>query len=305
MGDPSGVGPEVALKALASPRIKGLAKILLIGDRGVVDRLERKFGLRLDYPLMDLANVSRASFSYGRSTPAYGRASIEYLDAALKILGEGKADALVTAPVNKSSIKSEGLTRFEGHTEYLAEKTGTKDFAMLFVGGSMRIALVTRHIALMRVGQTLKSEKIFNTIRITHKYLGRYFKVRNPCIGVLGLNPHAGENGAFGMEERRIILPAIKRALSAGLGKITGPIPPDVIFSDCKTNRYDAVIAMYHDQGLIPFKMAHFRDGVNVTLGLPFVRTSPDHGTAFDIAGKGVADPSSMIEAIHLALKIC
>ncbi len=273
MGDPSGIGPEVTLKALASPKVKGLADFLVIGEE------------------------------FGRKGASSGRASLEYIDKALDIACAGEADAIVTAPVSKSSIQKAGFPNFRGHTEYFAERTGTKKFAMMFVGEGLKVTLVTRHIALKRVPGVLTSALISDAISLTHKYLKDSFGIKFPKIGVCGLNPHAGEFGAFGTEEQNIITPAIRR-LSKTMKNIYGPIPADAAFYDALNKRYDAVVAMYHDQALAPFKMLYFKSGVNLTLGLPFVRTSPDHGTAFDIAGKGVADPSSMIEAIRLACRL-
>ncbi|MDP3804407.1 MAG: 4-hydroxythreonine-4-phosphate dehydrogenase PdxA, partial [Candidatus Omnitrophota bacterium] len=191
-------------------------------------------------------------------------------------------------------------TLFEGHTEYLAQNTAAKNYAMMFVGDDLKITLVTRHIALRDVPGSISIESIYRTIVLTDEYLKRYFKIKNPRIGVSGLNPHAGEAGLFGSEEDNIIRPAIKKA-SRHIKGAYGPISPDIIFYDTLHKKFDAAIAIYHDQALIPFKLLYFTDGVNLTLGLPFVRTSPDHGTAFDIAGKGIADPSSMINAIRLA----
>ena len=291
------------MKALASPKVSGLANFFVVGDRFVLDKTARDLGLRLSSTVVDLRNVMMKRFGYGKADPHLGRASVEYLDLALELIGEGKADCLVTAPVNKSSIRSSGLSDFEGHTEYLAHKTRSKEFAMMFVGGSFKITLVTRHIALKDVSACLSADAICRAIGLTEKYLRKYFGLRRPKIGVAGLNPHAGENGSFGKEEARVIMPAIKKA-SRRISGICGPIPPDVIFNQAQDGKFDAVIAMYHDQALIPFKLLHFKDGVNLTIGLPFIRTSPDHGTAFDIAGKGVADPTSMIEAIRLACRL-
>jgi len=273
MGDPSGVGPEVTLKALASPRVKGLADFLVIGE------------------------------GFGRKGASAGRASLEYIDKALDIVCAGEADAIVTAPVNKSSIRKAGFPSFQGHTEYLAERTGTKKFAMMFVGEALKVTLVTRHVALRRVPKALTAALVSDTISLTYKYLKDLFGIKSPRIGVCGLNPHAGEFGAFGTEEAKVITPAIRRC-SKTMKNIRGPIPADTAFYDALNKRYDAVVAMYHDQALAPFKMLYFKSGVNLTLGLPFIRTSPDHGTAFDIAGKGIADPSSMIEAIVLACRL-
>ena len=273
MGDPSGIGPEVTLKALASPKVKGLANFLVIGE------------------------------AYAVKGRAAGKASIEYIDKAVELIRCGVADALVTAPVNKASIREAGISGFQGHTEYLAKKFKVKNFAMMFVGKSLRVTLVTRHVPLGRVPGLLNTGKVYDAIMLTHKYLKKYFRINAPKIAVCGLNPHAGEKGAFGDEEERVIAPAIKKARAAAKG-ICGPLSADTAFYEALNKRYDAVIAMYHDQGLAPFKMLYFDSGVNLTLGLPFVRTSPDHGTAFNIAGKGIADPASMIEAIRLACRL-
>jgi 4-hydroxythreonine-4-phosphate dehydrogenase len=303
MGDPSGVGPEVALKALASPKVKGLANFLLIGDRTVIERLKKDMGLVLKERLCDLSNVSKKRFAYGRRDAGLGRASMQYIDRALELLKKDQADALVTAPVNKSAIRLAGYRGFEGHTEYLAGKSGAKGFAMMFVGPRLKIALATRHVALKEVPAKLSVSGICRTIGLAHECMKKYFRIDDPKIAVAGLNPHAGESGAFGDEEDRIIIPAIKMALRSAK-RIIGPLSPDAVFGPALAGRFDCVVAMYHDQALVPFKMLYLDRGVNLTLGLPFVRTSPDHGTAFDIAGKGIANPASMIEAIKLACRL-
>ena len=303
MGDPSGIGPEVTLKALASPKVKGLANFLVIGDGSVLARTARDVGCKNFTHILDMANVPARYFAYGKSGALFGRAAMSYIGMALELIGTGEAGAIVTAPVNKSSIQKSGITDFQGHTEYLAAKSETKNFAMMFVGKSLKVTLVTRHVPLGRVPGLLNPGKIYDAISLTYRYLREYFRIKAPKIVVCGLNPHAGERGAFGDEEERIIAPAIKRARAA-VKNICGPVPADTAFYDALNKRYDAVIAMYHDQGLAPFKMLYFNSGVNLTLGLPFVRTSPDHGTAFNIAGKGIADPASMIEAIRLACRL-
>lgn len=303
MGDPSGIGPEVALKALASPEVSRLASFVLIGDARVIERNARDMRLKANVPVIDLADVRMAGFAYGRCERAYGRASMEYVDMALAILKNGRADALVTAPINKSAVRSSGLSRFEGHTEYIAAASGAKDYVMMFIGQRLKVSLVTRHIALNNVARALNAGNIYTAIAVTHRSLKNLFKIKNPRIGVAGLNPHAGEAGLFGREEEKIIAPAVRKAAKKIKG-ISGPVPPDVIFHEALAGRYDAVISMYHDQGLIPFKMLYFETGVNLTLGLPFIRTSPDHGTAFNVAGKGMADPSSMKEALKLAARL-
>jgi 4-hydroxythreonine-4-phosphate dehydrogenase len=303
MGDPSGVGPEVTLKAMASLEHSKLADFFIIGDRSVLDRVNKRLNKKIRVPVIDLANVRPVDFSYGASKPAFGAASMAYIDKALEMLASGEADALVTGPINKGSISSAGFPGFQGHTEYLAAKTSTKDFAMMFVGDRLKITLVTRHIALKDVPSSLTPEAIYRTIILTHQALVNKFGIKHPKIAVAGLNPHAGEGGMFGDEEKRIISPAIKKAAKKIKG-VSGPFPPDAVFHSVFNRRYDAVVSLYHDQALIPFKMLYFSTGVNMTLGLPFVRTSPDHGTAFDIAGKMIADPSSMKEACLLAARL-
>ncbi|MBU1006901.1 MAG: 4-hydroxythreonine-4-phosphate dehydrogenase PdxA [Candidatus Omnitrophica bacterium] len=264
-GDPRGIGPEITKKALSDPRIMSSADFTLINT------------------------CDKTGFDAVRR--------------AADILKKGDADGLVTAPVNKSAINASGV-KFSGHTEYLAKITRKKKIAMLFCAGAFRVAIVTRHISLKEVPAALTRTVIKDTILLTAEALRKYFNVRVPRIGVCGLNPHCGEDGIMGTEEKSVIAPIVKKVRSKTL-KVEGPLPADVIFYMARNDRFDAVISMYHDQGLAPFKMIAFDKGVNVTLGLPFVRTSPDHGTAYDIAGKGVADPSSMKEAIKLAVKMC
>jgi len=264
-GDPKGIGREVTKKALKDPCLKDLA----------------------DFSIIDPAD----------------KTGFDAIKKAVEILKKHKADGLVTAPVNKSAINRSGIA-FKGHTEYLAERTRTKRFAMMFCGPSLKVTIVTRHTALKKVPAILSQEKIEDAISLTDAALRKYFKIRAPRIGVCGLNPHCGENGLMGTEEKELIIPAIKSQRPAVPG-IQGPLPADVIFYMAYKGRLDAVISMYHDQGLGPFKMISFKDGVNLTLGLPFVRTSPGHGTAYDIAGKGIADATSMKEAIKLAARIC
>ena len=277
-GDPAGIGPEIIKKALARPEISRRASFLVLGD------------------------ISGKKFKPGSPGAGSGRASIDCIDEAVSLIKKCKADALVTAPISKFAASSAGF-KFPGHTEYLAYLTNTKKFCMMLVGGSLRVVLVTRHIALKDVSKKLNSVEIYDAIILTAVSLKEYFKIKNPRIAVCALNPHAGENGLFSDEEKRIIMPAIKKA-SRKLKNITGPLPADSLFYNANKGLYDAEIAMYHDQGLIPLKMTARDASVNITLGLPFIRTSPAHGTAFDIAGKGIADPSSMIEAIKLACQL-
>lgn len=303
MGDPAGIGPEVTVKALSDSRISKSAHFLVIGDFFVIDKVRKSLRAKTEISLLDLANVRTTNFAFGIQKPAFGKASMEYIDKALGLLKADEADALVTAPVNKSSIRSAGFKEFEGHTEYLAQMSGTNEFAMMFVGRDLKVALVTRHIALRDVASAITADSICRTIRLTYEHLKRYFGIKNPKIAVAGLNPHASDNGLFGDEEERVIIPAIRKA-SIGIKNIYGPLPGDAVFYETLKGEFDAVVAMYHDQALAPFKTLYFNNGVNLTLGLPFIRTSPDHGTAFDIAGKGIADPTSMKEAILLACRL-
>jgi len=303
MGDPAGVGPEIITKALASKKIRNLANFTIIGDHWVFDKSCQLSAVSRQFKFIDLANVKRKGFRFGAMTKENGKAALEYINKALELFKKKQIDCLVTAPVSKEAIKRNGVD-FQGHTEYLAKKTNTKHFVMMLIVNKLRCAVVTRHIPLSKVSRALSTEDVFTTIKLSVQALKKHFRIKNPKIGVCGLNPHSGEGGLVGFEEERIIIPAIKKA--KGFNKnIIGPLPADSIFSKALINKFDCIVAMYHDQGLIPIKMLGFDRGVNLTLGLPFIRTSPDHGTAFDIAGKGVASASSLVEAIKLAVICC
>jgi len=275
IGDSAGIGLEIIKKALAH-QDNSKALFLVIGEK-----VKCKPGV-----------VSAAS----------GKAAIGCIKTAVDLIKRGKADALVTAPINKEAAGLAGF-KFPGHTEYLAYLTGTKKFAMMLAVDKLRVVLATRHIALKDVAKRLNSRQIYDAIILANAALKKYFRIKTPKIAVCALNPHAGENGLFSDEEKRIIMPAIRNAART-IKNITGPMAADALFYRAYRGEFDAEIAMYHDQGLIPLKMAGRDSAVNITLGLPFIRTSPAHGTAFDIAGKGIADPSSMIEAIKLAIKM-
>jgi len=295
MGDPSGVGSEIIIKALSNNLIKEKADFVVIGDRWV-------FGRSQDYEFVDLNNVNRKNFRFGKIKAEYGRAAIEYLDRALELIKNKEIDCLVTSPVSKEAINLAGFS-FTGHTEYLARHLACKDFVMMLLNGDLRISLVTRHIPLRSVSLTLNREKLYKTILITHSALKNIFLIKRPRIVVCGLNPHASDNGLMGNEEQTVILPVIKKISGRLSAEIDGPISADVAISKTKARLYHCAIAMYHDQALIPLKLFSAHNGVNLTLGLPLVRTSPLHGTAFDIAGRNLADPNSLIEAIKLAVK--
>ena len=287
MGDPLGIGAEIVLKALSG--WKGSSGIKVFGDPHSLKELPRG----------ELLPVSSGQVGRKPSPEEAGQASIAYLDAAMAAWRRGEIDALVTAPIAKHHVHLAGFP-FPGHTEYLAAQTKTEKFAMMMAGPRLKVTLVTIHEPLKHVPALLSLEKILDTIEITHRALRERFGIAKPRLAVCGLNPHAGEEGLLGREEIEIIAPAIAEAKRRGLD-CEGPKVPDAVFHEAYEGHWDALICMYHDQGLIPFKMVHFREGVNVTLGLPLVRTSPDHGTAFDIAGQGEADPSSMIAALRLA----
>ncbi|MFH1655901.1 MAG: 4-hydroxythreonine-4-phosphate dehydrogenase PdxA [Candidatus Omnitrophota bacterium] len=301
IGDPSGIGPEVVIKALNSPGINLLANFLVIGDRFAFLKSSKK-KLPENVHVLDLANVNHKGFSFGKIKPEYGSASMEYINFALGLLKKRIIDGLVTAPISKESVNLAGY-KITGHTEYLAKKTNTKKFEMMLLAKNLRTVVVTRHIQLKDVSKKLNSNEIYQTILLTYDALKKIFQIRRPRIGVVALNPHLGEDGILGKEEIRKIIPAIKKAKKK-YSTIYGPIASDVVFHDCIKGKFDAVVAMYHDQALIPLKTLFPNHAVNLTVGLPFVRTSPCHGTGFDIAGKNNADPTSMIEAIKLACKL-
>lgn len=279
LGDPAGIGPEITRKAIKNKAIRNRATFILVGDS------------------------FKNKGMMGRPSRQGGRIAVDNIKKAVNILNSVRTKkALVTAPINKYSLKKAGV-KFAGHTELLAHLTGSKNVAMMFSGGNFRIALVTRHIPLSGVSKKLTEEKIMNTTRLFYEALEKRFGIKNPRIGVASLNPHAGESGTMGSEEKAIIGPAVKK-LTRFLNCAMPLGPADILFHDLHKGELDGIVCMYHDQGLIPFKMLYFESGVNLTLGLPFIRTSPDHGTAFDIAGKGKANPSSMIEAIKLAIRL-
>jgi len=317
MGDPAGIGPEIIVKALADPGIRHLCRPLVLGDYQVLSaccREEEKCHIRqIELPKeagggpgsIDLLPVSRleaGSITPGRPTIEGGRATVSYILKAVEFIRTKEADAMVTGPISKSLMHQAGYP-FEGHTELLAHLTGADDYVMMLAGERLRVALVTIHCALGEVPGRLDKNKIYKTITVTVRAMERDFGFSHPKIAVAALNPHAGESGLFGREEEAYILPAIKQARSEG-AEVSGPLPADSLFHQAVRGRYDAVVAMYHDQGLIPLKLLHFSDAVNITLGLPIIRTSVDHGTAYDIAGKGLADASSLKAAIKMATEM-
>jgi len=317
MGDPGGIGPEIIVKALADPHIRREAKFVIFGMAEqlayAADMIEMDpFWLRhqheklsRDYP----RNVVVADYD-DYEVPAWlhspgkvsGEASIRFCLDAIDAVRKGIIDGMITAPISKISWKLAGAT-WPGHTEMLAERCKTPRKAMMFVAGPLKMALATIHEGLFDIRHKFTIGCVYDPIDLLNTALKEYFGVTNPKIAVAGLNPHAGEDGQFGDEEKRIISPAISLAREMGIN-CTGPFPADTLFLRAAAGEFDGVVAMYHDQGLIPIKLLAFNKAVNVTIGLPIIRTSPAHGTAYDIAGKGLADASSMKEAIKVAIRI-
>jgi len=333
MGDPAGVGPEIIAKALNSSEVRNHCYPLVIGDAHIMEEALSLLNLPLKLKIIkspDESNPAKGSievihvtppnpplirggiksgivkvgmgrFEKCKPTPEGGKACVSYIKKAVELALNKQVDGIVTAPISKEALKMAGF-KWPGHTEMLADLTNTKDYTMMLIGKPLRVILVTIHTALKNVSDLITKSKVLKTIRLAKKACAM-LNIRNPRIAVAGLNPHAGEAGIFGNEEFKKIIPAVKEAIKEGI-PVSGPYPPDTIFHKAYKGEVDIVVCMYHDQGLIPLKMIAFDKGVNVTIGLPFVRTSPDHGTAYDIAWKGVADPSSMIEAIKMAAKL-
>lgn len=317
MGDPCGVGAEIVVKALADPDIRALGRFVVYGVDEVLVGAAEAVGIRpfwfalgtgedcrVDSGVVvaDFAECRAGYWLNSRPSAEGGRASLAFVDAAIRAARRLTIDAIVTAPIHKTSWKLAGC-RFPGHTELLADAMHCKRVTMAFVGGGLRVALATAHIGLLDLRNELTIGTVFQPIDLLHDALTDWFGIERPRIAVAGLNPHAGENGRFGDEESRVIAPAMQMAVNAGI-EVEGPFPADTLFVPKHRNRYDGIVAMYHDQGLIPVKMLAFDTAINVTLGLPVIRTSPDHGTAFDIAGSDQADPGSMKEAIRLACRL-
>jgi 4-hydroxythreonine-4-phosphate dehydrogenase len=318
MGDPVGIGPEIILKALVESSVYETCRPLVLGDVAVItaasERLNTGFRVHsVDSPeagvyqqggidVIGLSELDYSRLEYGHPTRETGRAMVAYVNQAIDWAMQGRVQGVATCPINKKALRMAGVD-FDGHTELLAERTKTSDYIMMLTGSRLRVALVTIHLPLAQVPGKLTTEAVFKTIRITDHALRSAFGIPKPRLAVAALNPHAGENGLFGDEEIQIIAPAVGKAGEAGID-VSGPHPPDTVFYRALKGQWDAVVCMYHDQGLIPFKMVHFSDGVNVTLGLPIVRTSVDHGTAYDIAGTGKADPGSLVAAIRMAAEL-
>ncbi len=315
MGEPCGIGAEIIVKALADEQIRSLADFIIYATQAHIQAAAEIVGAEkfwqarsvdelkyeaingvvvADYPQFQLHT------NYRKPCAEFGKASLLFCEDAVNAALDKKIDAVVTAPINKISWKMAG-SALPGHTEFLAEKCRTDNKAMMFIAGRLRLVLATIHEALFDLRHTLTTQSICRSGRLLNQTLIDYFKIKEPVIAVAALNPHAGENGRFGDQEQRIIKPAIE-ALKAENVNAIGPFPADSLFLKAAKGEYDGVIAMYHDQAMIPVKLLAFADAVNVTIGLPIIRTSPAHGTAFDIAGTGKADASSMKKAIETAV---
>lgn len=319
MGDPQGVGPELLVRTVDEWQGEPFLPIAL-GDDDLLRRAAEQFApsLQVESVLADalpiapiphtlyVVNLSEINYQEMKETTPpgfrYGREVYRYLSTGIELAMAGQLNGLLTAPLAKSAFKAAGIEA-TGHTEILAEKTGVGSrYAMMLAGPHLRVSLATVHVPIRKVADTLTTERIQEVTRLTQEWLVKYFGIELPRIAVCGLNPHAGEGGMLGTEDAEIVTPAIDKLKGEGLD-VSGPHSADSVFHWAREGEYDAVVAMYHDQGLAPFKLVHFYDGVNLTMGLPFVRTSPDHGTAFDIAWKGECRTDSFLAALDMAIK--
>jgi 4-hydroxythreonine-4-phosphate dehydrogenase len=293
LGDPGGVGIEVVLKSLSDFE----REFILFGNKEALSYYAKNLGLKIpeNIKIVDV----KGKFYVGKTSKTNGKIAYQSIIEAIKTVKMGLCKAIVTAPINKKALELAGF-EYPGHTEIFAENFSSRNFAMMMVSKKMKIVFVTTHIPLASVSSAISKELIIEKVKIADRYLKRYWNLKKPSFGILALNPHAGDEGLFGHEEEKIIKPAIKELKKEGFDA-EGPFPADTYWS---SHKKDCTIALYHDQGMIPFKMSSCGKGVNITLGLPVVRTSPIHGTAFDIAGKGIANPGSMKEAIRLAGKL-
>lgn len=321
MGDPSGVGPEIIVKALEEPSLREGADLLVLGDRQAMERALSVCGSGLTLtlvddpaqaadmepatlPLLAISDLSSSDMPYGKPSERAGDAVCRYIRRAAELCLTGAVAAMATAPISKESLNRAGH-HYHGHTELLAELCRSDDFVMMLAGDILRVSLVTIHEALADVPRLITTEQVLKTIRVTAAGVAPLCGRQHPRIAVLSLNPHCGEGGLFGDEEERSIIPAIRQAQAEGLD-VSGPFSADTFFYFAvqEPPPWEAVVAMYHDQGLIPLKMRHFDDGINITLGLPIIRTSVDHGTAYNLAGSGTASSASMKAAIRTAARL-
>jgi 4-hydroxythreonine-4-phosphate dehydrogenase len=300
LGDPAGIGPEIVAATLAAAPAAWWPRLVVYGDRAPLERAARAVGVALPRDVAVIGDGWADAVEPGRPDERSGAAQVGYLEAAVGAAARGELAAIVTAPISKTWARRAGFA-FPGHTEMLASRLGVRDVVMLFAGPRLKVALATVHVALADVPRALTTAGLRTTLAIVARALVDDFAIAEPRIGVVGLNPHAGEGGLLGAEDRDVIAPALDALPPA---RLSGPLVPDAAFRDLAMQRYDALVAMYHDQGLIPVKLIDFDEAVNVTLGLPIVRTSPDHGTAYDIAGTGRARAVSMQRALALAIEL-
>lgn len=298
-GDINGIGPEIAVKAIKN--LRGEYKFYLIGPKNVWLTYISKVRLD-DFSNLEFVDIGKFKQSYGAPTSTSGKAALRSIQESLRLWDEKVIDVIVTAPISKEAIAKAG-SKFPGHTEMLADHFKSKKFVMMFLSKTFYAGLATIHIAIKEISRHLTGELLENKISIIRETLIHDFGIRSPKIAVLGLNPHAGESELIGSEEEEIISPVIKK-LSGNKFGIYGPFSPDGFFGKRDYKNFDCILGMYHDQVLVPFKLLNFNNGVNFTAGLPLIRTSPDHGTAFNLAGKNLADHRSMLEAIKYAVKI-
>ncbi|HIL34423.1 MAG: 4-hydroxythreonine-4-phosphate dehydrogenase PdxA [Nitrospira sp.] len=319
MGDPCGIGPEVIVKGLLDKKIYDTCRPFVIGNADWMMQAASHFAPSLDVcsikdlkdgrfeagmlDILDLAQeLGPFPFQYGNPHPAAASMALSAIILAARMALRSEIDGIATGPIHKEQMQRIGFS-FPGHTEFFADMAKTDAFGMMMVGGGLRILLTTIHLSLKEMIGQIKKERIYDAIRLTAASLERDFGCQEPRLAVAALNPHAGERGIFGDEEKREVLPAIEMAQADGIG-VSGPYPADTLFYQLKQGRFDAAVALYHDQALIPIKLLAFGSAVNVTVGLPFVRSSVDHGTAYDIAGQGVADAGSLQEAVRLAVQM-
>jgi 4-phospho-D-threonate 3-dehydrogenase / 4-phospho-D-erythronate 3-dehydrogenase len=322
MGDPAGIGPEICLRALREPSVLKICTPVLFGDAEVLERVETRFShmgnirriRRMEIvewnrlkevtgPLIvDCAAVDAVKITPGKVSAACGRAGYIYIERAIAAALAGKIDGVVTAPIHKESLNLAGV-KFPGHTEIFTALTGAKRSCMMLYSDKLVVSMVTTHIGYHEVPGKLSVGRVLNVVELTAQTMKRILR-REPRIGVCGLNPHAGEHGLFGnREEEKFVAPAVKLARKQKI-QVEGPLVPDAAFTTNQRKKFDAIVCLYHDQGHIPFKMLAFDTGVNITLGLPIIRTSVDHGTAFDIAWQGRADATSLLSAIRVAANL-
>ncbi|MBD1433237.1 4-hydroxythreonine-4-phosphate dehydrogenase PdxA [Sphingobacterium sp. DN00404] len=328
MGDPASIGPEIALKALLNPRVQEICRPILVGDASVFQQIASQLAIPIrirsidavsdaqftsgEADVFDLKNTDLSKINFGEMSAEAGNASFEAVTKVIDLALKGEVDATVTGPINKKSVNEAGH-HFAGHTEIYAHYTETKKYAMLLVEENMKVIHVSTHVSLRQACDLVKKDRIVEVTELLHQGLISLGE-SNLKIGIAGLNPHAGDSGLFGTEDDEEIVPAVEEARKRGYD-VEGPVPADTLFSKAATGYYGGIVAMYHDQGHIPFKLTGFKwnaekkqmdsvKGVNITMGLPIIRTSVDHGTAFEIAGKGVASPDAMVLAIESAVQL-